>query len=62
MEMCKKIKNDFSVLLPQLDILTDYAVLSRYPNELGITKEDMKIAIRYAKIVQEYVIKAIDEK
>jgi len=60
MEMCEKINSNFSVLLPQLNVLTDYAVLPRYPNILGITNEDMKIAIRYAKIVQDYILKEID--
>ena len=62
MEMCEKVNINFSVLLPQLNVLTDYAVLPRYPNELGITNEDMKIAISYAKIVQEFALKAIDGK
>ena len=62
LEMCEKINSNFSVLLPQLDVLLDYAVIPRYPNELRITNDDMKIAIRYAKIVQEFVLKAIDEK
>jgi HEPN domain-containing protein len=61
MEMCEKINSNFSVLLPQLNVLTDYAVLPRYPNELGITDEHMKAAIRYAKIVQKFVLKAIEE-
>ncbi|MCL2804778.1 MAG: HEPN domain-containing protein [Treponema sp.] len=60
--MCGLIDSSFSVLLPQLNVLTDYGVLPRYPNELGITNDDMKIAIKYAKIVQEFVLKAIDEK
>jgi len=62
MEMCVKINSKFSILLPQLNILTDYAILPRYPNELGITHEDMKNAIGYAKIVQEFILKAINEK
>ena len=62
LEICEKQKNDFSVLLPQLNVLTDYAVLPRYPNELGITDKDMKVAIKYAKTVQEFALKAIDEK
>jgi len=60
--MCEKIDSSFSVLLPQLNVLTDYGVLPRYPNELGITNEHMKVAIKYAKIVQEFILKAIDEK
>ena len=37
MEMCGQLNNNFNVLLPQLDVLKVYAVLPRYPNELGIT-------------------------
>jgi len=60
MEMCEKVNINFSVLLPQLNVLTDYAILPRYPNELGITTEDMKIAIGYAKVVQEFALKAME--
>jgi len=35
------------------------AVIPRYPNELGIAGEDMKTAIRYAKDVQEFVMKVV---
>jgi len=62
MEMCEQLNSNFNVLLPQLNILKVYAVLPRYPNELGITNEHMKIAIKYARIVQEFVLKVIDEK
>jgi hypothetical protein len=62
MEMCENFNSSFSFLFPQLNVLTDYAVMPRYPNELIITNEDMKIAINYAKIVQEFVLKIIDEK
>jgi len=61
MEMCEHINSKFSVLWPQLDILRVYSVLPRYPNELGITNDDMKVALGYAKIVQEFVLKAIDK-
>ena len=59
LKMCEKINSNFSILLPQLDVLLDYAVIPRYPNELKITNDDMKVAINYAKIVQEFVLKAI---
>jgi len=61
MYMCEKINSNFNNLLPQLSILTDYSVLPRYPNELEITNDHMKTAIKYAKIVQEFVLKVIDE-
>ena len=60
LEMCVKYDELFSTLSPKIQILTTYAVLPRYPNELGITGEDMKTAIRYAKDVQEFVLKIID--
>jgi HEPN domain-containing protein len=57
--MCVKYDNNFSTLLSKMHILTTYAVIPRYPNELGITSEDMKTAIRYAKDVQEFVLNII---
>jgi hypothetical protein len=56
------VKNDklFSTLSPKVQILTTYAVIPRYPNELGITCDDMKTAILYAKDVQEFVLKIIN--
>jgi hypothetical protein len=57
--MCVKIDTLFSTLSPKVQILTTYAVIPRYPNELGITSDDMRIAILYAKDVQELVLKII---
>ena len=37
-----------------------YAVLPRYPNEPGITSDDMKTAIRYAKDVKKFILEIID--
>ena len=62
LEMCEEKNSNFSVLSLKTDKLTEFAVFPRYPNELGITTEDMKTAIQYAKDVQEFVLKAIGEK
>ena len=59
LDMCIKYNESFSVLLPKIYILRVYAILPRYPNEIGITAEDMKTAIRYAKDVQEFIMGAI---
>ena len=59
LEICLKIDNAFSVLSLKMTVLTNYAVISRYPNELEITNEDMKTAIIYAKEVQEFILKLI---
>ena len=60
LKMCVKINEGFSVLSPKMRILNRYAVIPRYPNDLGITGEDMKTAIRYAKDVQEFVLKIFE--
>ena len=61
LEICQKFNAEFSSLSSKVYILTGYAVLPRYPNELGITNEDMKNAISNAKSIQEFVIKLIKE-
>ena len=62
LKVCENYNASFSVLLSKLQILNDYSVMPRYPNELGITNEDMKTAIRYAKDVQEFVLQAIEKE
>ena len=59
LKVCEKYNVSFSVLLTKLQILNDYSVMPRYPNVLGITTDDMKTAIQYAKDVQEFVLKAL---
>jgi len=59
LEMCVKLEKNFSVLSPIMHVLSTYAVVPRYPNELGITSDDMKTAIRYAKNTQEFVLNII---
>ena len=61
LEMCVQYNKEFSVLSPKANVLTNYAVMPRYPNELGITGDDMKTAIQYAKDIQEFVLKAIND-
>ena len=60
LEICVENDKLFSTLSPKVQILTTYAVIPRYPNDLGITCDDMKTAIRYAKDVQEFVLKIIN--
>ena len=61
LDICQKYNTEFSTLLSKVNILTRYGVMPRYPNELGITGDDMQTAIRYAKDVQEFVLKAIEK-
>ena len=61
LEICQKYNSDFSSLSSAAYILTRYAVLPRYPNELDISNEDMKNALSYAKNIQEFVVKTINK-
>ena len=60
--ICEKFNSSFSVLLSKLRFLTKYGVMPRYPNDLGITNEDMKNAIQYAKDVQEFVLQVLEKE
>jgi HEPN domain-containing protein len=57
LKVCQKYNAEFSILSSQTLILKRYAVMTRYPNELGITQEDMKNALLYAKTIQNFVMK-----
>ena len=58
--ICQEHNALFASLLPKLQFLNDYAVMPRYPNELGITGNDVQTAIQYARDVQGFVLKIID--
>ena len=57
LEICQQYYAEFSTLSSKIDVLKRYAVSPRYPNELGITNEDTKTALSYAKSIQEFVMK-----
>jgi len=57
--ICQEYNFSFSILLSKLQFLNEYAVMPRYPNQLEITNDDMKIAIHYAKDVQEFVLEVL---
>jgi len=59
LKTCQEYDVSFSSLLEKMIFLNPYGVTPRYPNELGITTDDMKIAIQYAKDVQEFVLAAL---
>ena len=61
LETCQKYNTEFSTLFSKVYVLTGYGTLPRYPNELGITNEDMKIALSYAKSIQEFVMNIFNE-
>jgi len=61
LEVCQKYNAEFSTLFSKAYVLKRYGTLPRYPNELGITSEDMKTALSYAQNIQEFVMKIFSE-
>ena len=61
LKTCQEHDASFSSLLSKLQFLNDYAVIPRYPNELGITNDDMKTAIQYARDVQGFVLQIVSK-
>ena len=60
LKTCLEYNETFSLLLSKLQFLNEYAVMPRYPNQLEISDNDMKIAIQYAKDIQDFVLQAIE--
>jgi len=61
--MCQQKNSEFAALTSNAYILTRYGVMPRYPNELGITEEDMKYALANAKAFKEFFVKVfVNEK
>jgi HEPN domain-containing protein len=53
-KMCESICSEFSILLSKCSFLNQYGVMPRYPGDLQITSDDVKIALRYAKDIKEF--------
>ena len=49
LEMCSNILPSFSNYQKQCRYLTKFAVIPRYPNDLQLTDDDAKAAIRFAE-------------
>ena len=54
--MCAKINPGFMKFTKQCRFLNNFGVLPKYPNQLQITEEDAKTAIRFAEEIKEFVV------
>jgi HEPN domain-containing protein len=54
LRMCQEIIPDFSILSAKCTFLNQYGVMPRYPSDLQITSDDVKIALRYARDIKEF--------
>ncbi|MDR1491548.1 MAG: sulfur carrier protein ThiS [Planctomycetaceae bacterium] len=61
LQMCETIYSDFSTLTTPCAFLTNYSILPRYPNELQITDNDARIAVQYAKKIQELATEKLND-
>ena len=51
---CLDIDERFSSIDKACGVLNRYGVQPRYPNELGITENDMQKALEYARLVRDF--------
>ena len=54
--MCIDINQNFAKFAKQCTYLTKFAVMPKYPNELQITEDDAKTAIRFTEEIKEFVV------
>ena len=52
--LCSEYDHSFEELKKACSVLTAYGVQPRYPNELGITENDMQKALEYARQIREF--------
>jgi HEPN domain-containing protein len=53
---CIAIDQEFSKFSKQCTFLSRYAVMPRYPNDIQISDDDAKSAIRFANSIKEFVL------
>jgi HEPN domain-containing protein len=57
--MCIEVDTGFLKFTRQCTFLTRYGVAPKYPNDLQITGDDAKIAIRFADEIKEFVLSTV---
>jgi HEPN domain-containing protein len=54
--MCVNLNPDFANFRRQMMYLNNFGTMPKYPNELQITEDDAKTAIRFAEEIKEFVV------
>jgi len=62
LKLCIDISEDFSAFIKKCGFLNKYGVMPKYPNDLQINDDDVKMAIKFAKDIQEFVLSKIKIK
>ncbi|GHU41675.1 hypothetical protein FACS1894190_10080 [Spirochaetia bacterium] len=55
LNLCVSIQSDFSTLLSKCTFINRFSVLPRYPNELQINDNDVRLALQYAKDIKAFI-------
>lgn len=55
-KICKKYNEEFKTIEDECLVLTDYSINVRYPFPMDINESDMKIALRSAQKIKDYVL------
>ena len=57
--MCIEIDSGFLKFTKQCRYLNNFGVIPRYPNELQLTDDDAKLAIRFAEEIKAFVLSKV---
>jgi len=61
-ELCCKYDNEFRLLEEECLRLTDYGVNIRYPYPIDLNIDDMKLAIKDAEKIQNFILGKVVSK
>jgi hypothetical protein len=61
-KLCEKFLPDFFEIFEQCALLTGYGVVSRYPSDMQLEKEDMDRALEYAKTIRNFFSRRFPEQ
>ncbi|MEA2007657.1 MAG: HEPN domain-containing protein [Chloroflexota bacterium] len=58
-KLCQKAEEDFETIEEDCLLLTDYSVTIRYPYPLELNESDMRLALKNAGKIQNFVVQKI---
>ena len=56
LKLCIDISDDFTAFIKKCGFLNKYGIMPKYPNDLQIIDDDVKMSIKFAKEIQEFVL------
>jgi HEPN domain-containing protein len=54
-KLCKYIADSFDIIADQCSDLTAFGIQPRYPTDLILEEQDMKLALESAKIIRDFI-------